>query len=188
MAEFYKSTETPAYRVERQVGDIEIRTYAPRIVAEVAVKGSQGQAVTAGFRKLAAYIFGANEGGAKVAMTTPVTQVPGQTIAMTTPVSQMARGDDWLVQFTMPAAYSMASLPRARDPDIRFSELPGQRQVVLRFSGLAGQARLAAKEGELRSWVRGQGLTVAAGPFYYYYDPPWTLPWARRNEVAVVLG
>lgn len=188
MAEFYNSTETPAYQVERQDGEIEIRAYAARIVAEVAVSGSQGQAATAGFRKLAAYIFGANEGGAKVAMTTPVTQVPGQTIAMTTPVSQMARDGNWLVQFTMPAAYSMDSLPRARDPDIRFAELPAQRQVVLRFSGLAGEGKLAEKEGALRSWARGQGLTVAAGPFFYRYDPPWTLPWARRNEVAFVLA
>lgn len=188
MAEFYKSNETPAYQVERKDGDIEIRAYAPRIVAEVSVSGAQGQAASAGFRKLAAYIFGANQGGAKVAMTTPVTQVPGQTIAMTTPVSQMARDGTWLVQFTMPAAYSMDSLPKARDPDIRLTELPAQRQVVMRFSGLIGEGKLASKEGELRSWARGQGLNVAAGPFFYYYDPPWTLPWARRNEVAFVLG
>lgn len=187
MADTYKSTETPSYVVERAEGPIEVRAYAPRIVAEVAVTGSQSQAVSAGFRVLAGYIFGGNEGGAKVAMTTPVTQVPGQSIAMTTPVTQMARDGNWLVQFTMPASFTLDTLPKARDPAIRFQTLPAHRQIVVRFSGVAGEKVLAAKEGELRSWARGQALTVAAGPFYYFYDAPWTLPWNRRNEVAFVL-
>ena len=100
---FYKSNETPSYTVERTDGPIELRAYAPRLMAEVTVSGSQSQSITAGFRVLAGYIFGGNDGGAKVAMTTPVTQVPGNTIAMTTPVTQMARDGTWLVQFMMPS-------------------------------------------------------------------------------------
>jgi hypothetical protein len=187
MADMYKSNETPKYTVERADGPIELRIYAPRLMAEVSVAGSQSQAINAGFRLLAAYIFGANEGGAKVAMTTPVTQIPGETIAMTTPVTQMARDGNWLVQFMMPSEYSLATLPKARDPNIRFVTLPANRQVVLRFSGTANARVLASKEGELRSWSRGQALTAAAGPFYYFYDAPWTLPWNRRNEVAFTL-
>jgi len=187
MAETYKSNETPKYTVERVEGPIELRTYAPRLMAEVSVTGSQSQAINAGFRVLAGYIFGANDGGAKVAMTTPVTQIPGETIAMTTPVTQMARDGNWLVQFMMPSEYTRATLPKARDPNIRFITLPANRQVVLRFSGISGARVLAKKEGELRSWARGQALTVAAGPFYYFYDAPWTLPWNRRNEVAFTL-
>ena len=187
MAVTYKSTETPPYTVERAEGPIELRTYAPRLMAEVSVTGSQSQAITAGFRVLAGYIFGANDGGAKIAMTTPVTQVPGETIAMTTPVTQLARDGNWLVQFMMPSAYTRATLPKASDPAIRFVTLPANRQVVLRFSGTPGARVLASKEGELRSWARGQALSVAAGPFYYFYDAPWTLPWNRRNEVAFTL-
>jgi len=171
MADTYKSTETPAYTVQRAEGAIEVRAYGPRLMAEVSVSGSQGQAVSTGFRTLAAYIFGANEGGAKLAMTSPVTQVPGQTIAMTTPVTQMARDGSWLVQFMMPSGQTLATLP-------------ANRQIMLQFSGIAGARILAAKEGELRSWARGQAMKVTAGPFYYFYDPPWTLPWNRRNEVA----
>jgi len=184
MADTYKSTETPAYTVQRAEGAIEVRAYGPRLMAEVSVSGSQGQAVSTGFRTLAAYIFGANEGGAKLAMTSPVTQVPGQTIAMTTPVTQMARDGSWLVQFMMPSGQTLATLPKARDPAIRFVTLPANRQIMLQFSGIAGARILAAKEGELRSWARGQAMKVTAGPFYYFYDPPWTLPWNRRNEVA----
>lgn len=187
MAETYKSTETPKYTVERADGAIEVRSYAPRIMAEVLVTGSRSAAINAGFKVLAAYIFGANEGGTKVAMTTPVTQVPGETIEMTTPVTQMARDGNWLVQFMMPGDYTLATLPQPKDEHIRFVLVPGNRQAVLRFSGIASEAALQAHEGKLRSWTRGQALKVTAGPFYYFYDPPWTLPWNRRNEVAFVL-
>ena len=187
MADTYKSNETPKYTVELTDGPIEVRDYAPRLMAGVSVAGTQSQAISAGFKVLAAYIFGANDGGAKVAMTTPVTQVPGATIDMTTPVTQMARDGTWLVQFMMPAGYTMDSLPKARDPHVRFVSLPANRQAVLRFSGLAGASTLASREGELRSWTRGRALKVTAGPFYYFYDPPWTLPWNRRNEVAFAL-
>lgn len=187
MADTYKSTETPKYNVERVDGAIEVRDYGPRIMAEVSVAGSRAAAVNAGFRVLAGYIFGGNEGGAKVAMTSPVVQVPGETIAMTTPVTQMARDGNWLVQFMMPGSFTLATLPKPKDGQIRFVTLPGNRQVVLRFSGMAADAVLAGREGELRSWARGQGLNVTAGPFYYFYDAPWTLPWNRRNEVAFVV-
>ena len=188
MADTYKSNETPKYTVERSDGPFEVRAYAPRLMAEVTVAGSQSQAINAGFRILAGYIFGGNEGGAKVAMTTPVTQVPGDTIAMTTPVTQMARDGTWLVQFMMPSQFTLATLPKARDPNIRFVTVPANRQIVLRFSGMAGARVLQSKEGELRSWARGQAMKAAAGPFYYFYDAPWTLPWNRRNEVAFTLA
>ncbi|MEI6099621.1 MAG: heme-binding protein [Alphaproteobacteria bacterium] len=187
MADTYKSNETPKYTVERNEGDIELRDYAPRIMAEVSVQGSQSQAVSAGFRVLAGYIFGANDGGAKVAMTTPVTQVPGETIAMTTPVTQSAREGNWVVQFMMPGSFTLDTLPKPRDPAIRFVSLPATRQVVLRFSGRARSEALSEKEAQLRSWARGQSLELASGPYYYFYDAPWTLPWNRRNEVAFTL-
>ena len=187
MAETYKSNQMPAYGVERRDNAIEVRSYAPRLMAEVSVAGTQGQAVSTGFRILAGYIFGANDGAAKLAMTTPVTQVPGETVAMTTPVVQRAQDGLWLVQFGMPAGYTRASLPRPKDRHIRLVSLPANRQAVLRFSGLAGLAALKSHEGQLRSWIRGQALVATAGPFYYFYDPPWTLPWNRRNEVAFAL-
>jgi len=185
VADTYHANETPKYTVERTDGPVELRLYAPRLMAEVTVKGSRSSAITSGFRVLAGYIFGGNVGGAKVAMTTPVTQAPGETLAMTTPVTQMGRDGSWVVQFMMPGSYTLQTLPKPKDDRIRFVSVPANRQVVLTFSGFAGDGTLQAHEGTLRSWARGQGLTVTAGPFYYFYDPPWTLPWNRRNEVAL---
>ena len=184
LADTYHANETPKYSVERTDGPIELRLYAPRLMAEVTVKGSRSSAINSGFRVLAGYIFGGNTGGAKLAMTTPVTQAPGETLAMTTPVTQMGRDGSWVVQFMMPGSYTLQTLPKPKDDRIRFVPLPAQHQVVLTFSGFAGEGTLQAHESTLRSWARGQALNVTAGPYYYFYDPPWTLPWNRRNEVA----
>ncbi len=188
----YKSTETPAYSVERTVGAAEMRSYAPRIVAEVTVTGERSNAIRAGFRVLAGYIFGSNEGAAKVAMTSPVAQMPSDKIAMTSPVAQtpsMGAGESgpWVVQFTMPSEYTLNSLPKPKDASIRFVPQPTDRQVVLQFSGLAGEGVLARKEAELRAIAKAEGLEIIAGPMYYFYDDPFTLPWNRRNEVAFAL-
>jgi hypothetical protein len=183
----YKSTETPAYQVEKTLAEAEIRLYAPRIVAEVTVTGSRSGAASDGFRVLAGYIFGGNTGQAKVAMTSPVAQMPAGKIAMTSPVTQTAIDGAWVVQFTMPSEYTLDSLPKPKDTNIRFVPQAADRQLVLQFSGLAGAAVLAEKEVELRAIATANGLELAAGPMFYFYDAPWTLPWNRRNEVAFYL-
>ena len=184
----YKSTETAAYVVERSDGMVEIRRYDPRIIAEVTVTGSRTAAINTGFRVLAGFIFGGNTAKAKVAMTAPVAQSATEKIAMTSPVSQTGDANGWTVQFTMPAAYTMLTLPAPTDSRIKIVEHPGDRQVALQFSGMAGTEVLAAKEAELRAWALANGLTPGAGPHYYFYDAPFTLPWNRRNEVAFTLN
>lgn len=184
MADAYNGSETPKYTVARTDGPIELRDYAPRIMAEVTVSADRSGAGSSGFRVLAGYIFGDNEGGAKVAMTTPVAQAPGETIAMTTPVTQSEQAGTWSVQFMMPGSYTLETLPKPKDDRIRFLTLPAQRQLVLTFSGTARDSVLTKQEAALRDWAKAQGLRLTAGPFFYFYDPPWTLPWNRRNEVA----
>jgi hypothetical protein len=179
----YRGYEGPAYAVEVQDGAFELRRYAPQIVAEVTVRGDRRTALSRGFRVLAGYIFGGNDGAAKVAMTSPVAQEPAQ-IAMTAPVAQEQAGDAWVIRFTMPSDFTLATLPRPRDPAIRLVELPGDRQAVLRFSGLAGASTWTAREADLAAWVAARGLTPAGAVRHYWYDDPFTLPWRRRNEVA----
>ena len=192
----YKSTETPAYTVERSDGMVEIRRDSPRIIAEVTVTGSRTAAINTGFRLLAGFSFGNTTAKAKVAMTAPVAQSATEQIAMTSPVSQTGDVNGWTVPFTMPAADTLATLPAPTDSRIKIAELPGDRQVALRFSGMAGAEVLAEKEAELRAWARAEGQTLGAalgaalgaGPHCYFYDAPFTLPWNRRNEVAFSLA
>jgi hypothetical protein len=84
----------------------------------------------------------------------------------------------------MPGSYTLQTLPKPKDDRIRFVPVPAQRQAVVTFSGAARDSVLTKQEAALRAWAKTQKLQITAGPFYYYYDPPWTLPWNRRNEVA----
>jgi hypothetical protein len=102
-------------------------------------------------------------------------------------VAQTPVGEVWTVSFMMPARFTKDSLPAPRNGAIRFVEAPPSRQVVERFTGLPATADLAERAEALRVWAEGQGYEVTAGPHYYFYDAPMTLPWKRRNEVAFTI-
>ena len=108
-----------------------------------------------------------------------------QKIAMTAPVSMQEKNGKWRVQFTMPSQYSMQTLPKPNNPDITIIEVPPQTYGVIKFSGLAGAEKVAGKTAELQSWMQMQKLTIIRTPELARYNPPWTLPFMRRNEVMI---
>lgn len=179
--------EQPKYAVTLKDGDYEVRRYEPYIVAEVVVTGDQGQAVQQGFRKLAGYIFGGNAGSQKIAMTAPVAQKPaGEKIPMTSPVTQAPNGSgNWTVQFMMPPGYTLESLPKPNDPDIRFRVEPGREMAVLHFSGVARDQSYRERTENLKRWAASKGISVKGEAVLAQYDPPWTLWFMRRNEVLL---
>lgn len=180
-------TEQPRYTVVEQVGAVEIRHYGPRLAAEATVTGGAEEARNAGFRKVAGYIFGGNTAKASIAMTAPVAQSGGgrsQTIAMTAPVVQTADGAAWRVQFIMPARYTRATLPTPSDPDVRIVDLRAQDYAVLRFTGSRSGPAVARRTDELTRALSGKSWKVSGPPVAWFYDPPWTPPFLRRNEVA----
>lgn len=163
--------EMPPFVVEAADGTREVRAYGPRVVAEVTVRGDRRAAVNTGFRVLAGYIFGGNDGGGKIAMTVPVEQAD--------------QGDGlWVVRFTMPADAVSAGLPAPADGRIVLRQMPAARMVVEGFSGMPEGGDMAARAEALRVWAEGQGLRVMGGPVYAFYDAPWTPAGARLNEVA----
>jgi hypothetical protein len=188
-------TEQPDYAViERLDGEnqaVEIRRYPPRLAAEVTVKGDETEARSAGFRTLAAYIFGDNSKRADIAMTAPVAQAPatgsqGEAIAMTAPVAQSPAGaGEWIVRFFMPAKYDRKTLPEPTDPKVAIVELPEETLAAVRFSGSRDPEAVDAATRALRQGLDGTGWTPSGVPAAYFYDPPWTLPFLRRNEVVV---
>jgi DNA gyrase inhibitor GyrI len=179
------NVEQPKYEVVETERDIEIRDYPAMIVAEVNVSGERNQAIGEGFRIIADYIFGNNLSSHKVAMIAPVTQQASEKIAMTAPVTQQADGNSWQVRFVMPASYTMESLPKPNNPAVKLKEIVGKRVAVIRFSGLAGEESLKRHTDQLTAFVRAKQLTFASVPAYAFYNPPWTLPFLRRNEVMI---
>lgn len=184
-------TEEPKYTTVAQVGAVEIRAYAPRIAAETVLDADEEAARSAGFRRIAAYIFGANAGSAKIAMTAPVAQQSadaGAQIAMTAPVAQSRdAAGRWVVRFFMPAEYTLASLPQPNDSQVRLVEVPAETMAVLRFSGIPGTSMVSTKRAALLAVLDGTAWVAQGQPVAWFYDPPWTLPPFRRNEVAVAV-
>ncbi len=139
-------TEEPAYTVVREIDGVEIRRYGPRIAAETAVATDEEAARNEGFRRLARYIFGANSGKDKIAMTAPVAQQQSEKIAMTAPVAtQRGSADDWVIRFFMPSKYTMDTLPSPKDDRVRLVEVPGETVAVLRYNGSYSPEAVAAR-------------------------------------------
>lgn len=179
------ATERPKYSVEISEPPFEVRIYEPTIVATVHVSGSREEAVSAGFRILARYIFGDNQMQEKIAMTAPVTQSAGEKTAMTAPSEQSEERAGWDVRFTMPAAYALAALPRPLDPRIQLLEQPARRVAAVTFSGFWSDSNLQSHRAQLLEFLKRHQLTALSAPVYAYYDPPWT-PWFwRTNEILV---
>lgn len=182
------AVEEPRWTLLHREGAFEIRDYAPTLIAETEVTGARGAAINEGFRRLARFIFGANESNRSIAMTAPVAQRAGGTrIAMTAPVAQARSGDAWVVTFYMPPGSTLAALPRPLDESVVLREIPSRRVAVLRFSGLATQRNLNTHAEALREAITARGEHATGAVTYAFYNPPWTLPWARRNEVMLEL-
>jgi len=196
--------EEPKFTVLAKEGAIELRQYAPFLIAETVVEGDMDEASNRGFRLIADFIFGNNQApdnpdsSAKIAMTAPVTVVPeapSQKIAMTAPVtvapadveaSPMA-GKRWRVHFVMPSAYTLATLPKPKNPAVTIREVPAKHYAVLVYSGFNTESRVQQRTAELLAWVKAKNLNPIGAPQLARYDPPWTLPMWRRNEIMLEL-
>ena len=182
-------TEEPRYTVVQTAGALEIREYGPRLAAETDVPGEEVAARSEGFRRIAAFIFGANQASAKIAMTAPVATAPttasGQTIAMTAPVAQARTPEGWRVRFFMPAEYTAETLPKPNDGRVLIVVVPAETYAVYRYGGTISPESTAQAHAELMRLLPGTGYTPSGQVVDWFYDPPWTLPPLRRNEAAV---
>lgn len=175
-------TEEPVFETLGTEAGLEIRRYGTRIAAETVVEGDEAGARSEGFSRLARYIFGGNAGAARIAMTAPVAQA-GTRIAMTAPVAQQGAGDGHVIRFFLPAALSDPPVPN--DARVRIVEVPGETVAVHRFAGGTDPASVAAARARLLGALPATRWVAAGAPVAWFYDPPWTIPALRRNEIAV---
>lgn len=173
--------EEPAYSLRQSDGAFEVRAYAPTIVAETTVGGDAVGSRFEGFGPLADYIFAKERDGEKIAMTAPVTQQKSVTQHATT-------SDAWTIGFTMPAGYSLETLPAPASGKVTLVEQPAHTMAVLKFTGLATRRDMEEAKRVLMQKVASAGLVTKGEPVFAFYDPPWTLPFMRRNEVMIELA
>ena len=160
--------EEPVYQVEKawEAEQIEIRAYAPRVMAVTGMTEDSDS----GFRVLAGYIFGGN--------------AEEQKIAMTAPVQQSMAGEKEMA-FMIPAEYALEDLPEPEDQRVSFREAPAYTAAVIQFSGWASAEKADENWQQLRQFLIAEGIDITGEPTLNQYNPPWTLPFMRRNEIIV---
>jgi hypothetical protein len=180
-------TEQQEYRVLNVQGAVELREYAPCVVADVVTSGSAEQAGSAAFRPLFEYISGANRGAEPLAMTAPVIQKPvSERLAMTAPVLQEAAGaNEWTVSFVLPAGRSLSEYPVPANPRVSLRAVPGETAAAIRWSGRWTASNIARRTEELRRAIAEAGWQESDQPRWARFDPPWKPPFARRNEIVI---
>jgi len=186
------ATEEPKFESLRKEDKVEIRRYGPVIVAETIVDGDMDSASNRGFQLIAGYIFGNNE---RIAMTAPVVaeaQSSAEKIAMTVPVSiepqiaddsKMAGAQRWRIHFVMPSQYTLATLPKPLNPQVKLREIPAKTYAALTYSGFNTESKVQEKTDQLLDWLKTQKIETIGKPQLARYNPPWTLPFLRRNEI-----
>jgi hypothetical protein len=185
------AVEEPKFETVLKDEAFEVRRYPPLVVATTQVPGDMDAASNRGFRTIADYIFGNNVAtpagaSAKIAMTAPVTLTP---MTPATPAANTATSDmtaeQWQVQFVMPGQYRLDTLPRPKNEAVTLRELPARTTAVLSYSWLNSEAKVQQKTDELRAWMKSRQLEALGAPRLARYDPPWTLPMWRRNEIQI---
>ncbi|MEX0812125.1 MAG: heme-binding protein [Chitinophagales bacterium] len=168
-----EDVELQKYSIEDKDGDIEIRSYAGRIVAKTTIKGTYNEASNRGFRKLASYIFGENKQEEKIAMTAPVWMHEDS--------------QDFEMQFLIPSKYSMSELPQPNDTSISLDRFPGGRYAAIRFGGFANDEKIAAHKQMLLDWLKDNGHPTSGEVYFLGYNSPFKLK-HRRNEVLISIN
>lgn len=177
----------PSFVVEVEADGYEVRRYEPYLVAEAEVPPKTDDSLGTGFRMLFKYIGGANQGSRKLDMTAPVIreEAAGESIPMTNPVLRQQERRGTRVAFVLPAGYTLQTAPRPENQSIHIREISSRRVAVLRFSGYATDPIVDEKRKQLASMLARDGLSPAGAFLTAYYNPPWTPPFMRRNEVMV---
>lgn len=161
------------YKVLKTFDSFEIRKYAPANFSYVTIDAKTYDASSGnGFRQLAGYIFGGNETGQSIAMTSPV---------------EMEMDDKMTMKFMVPGEYALKDLPEPNNKNVKFKQEPERIVAAIRFSGYANDAKIDFYKKALNKLLYIHGLRHTGDYSFMGYNSPFDF-FNRRNEVIVELA
>ena len=184
------SVEEASYQVIKKVDNYELREYQALLVVETQIDADFKEAGRLAFDRLFGYISGNNEQKSKIAMTAPVIarqnkSGQGEKINMTAPVFEERNDGGWRFMFVLPASYSIETAPIPLDPKVKLSVIPEKKVAANRYTGFWNEKVMNEKMKQLDDWIVANDLVAASKPRWADYNPRWTIPFLRRNEVMI---
>lgn len=178
--------EEPNYEVLLEEDNFQVRNYPEILVAQTTTSGTYKETSSMGFKRLAGYIFGDNVAKEKISMTTPVLQEKkSEKIEMTAPVYQQQDDSNWTMTFILPSKYTLETAPTPLNSKVVVKQRPSNKVATIRYSGRMTEASMNEHTQMLENWVNEKEFTVIETAYSAAYDPPWTLPMLRRNEIHI---
>jgi hypothetical protein len=180
--------DQPRYVVLRDLApQAEIRRYDAALAIEATVPATdRDQAASQAFGLLFAYITGANQRAQSIAMTAPVS-TEGEAIAMTAPVATATADGKLTMRFFLPPDVAEQGAPQPTDPRLHLQRIPEKTIATIRYSGTDSAQRHQQKAQELLALLQASKYQPQGEPYRLNYDPPFALPFVRRNEAAVAV-
>ena len=148
--------------------------------------------------------------GEKVAMTAPVITTTGEKVAMTAPVvstSKPVSSDSGgegekstmagpvatsaheiqTMAFLLPSKYTIDTAPEPTDPRVTLKEIPPRYEAVHQYSGLSDMTNCGPEVERLYERLRVDGVKILEGGQWHLdrFNPPYTIPWLRTNEIHI---
>ncbi len=152
-------------------GDYEVRRYERLTLVSTDMPEGMGSA-SSPFYKLFDYISGNNDKTQDIAMTAPV-------------IMNQAGPTTDAMSFVLPVDLSLNTAPTPIDSDVKITELHDYTVAVIRFSGFLNQDTISTHLALLETWIADRGLTITGEAKAAGYNPPFTLPFLRRNEALI---
>lgn len=179
------------YTVIAKDEKFEVRKYAPYIKAYTNIKSNYKDSGRIGFNRLFDYISGNNQAKEKISMTAPVILYPSVVqdeavkISMTAPVLISENSEGWEYSFVMPSSFTYENTPTPLDSTVKIMLVEEKTVAVLKFNGILDKDDYAEKSIELKKWLNQNNYKIISGAYMAGFDPPWTLPMFRRNEMMI---
>ncbi len=164
-------TETQNYTVLLSKDDFEIRYYPPVTMATITSSVKSYKALgSSGFRKLAGYIFGGNEGENKISMTTPVHMEVNDSVST--------------MSFVMPYAYNSKNLPRPNDEQVIIKTVADEYVAAIKFGGYASDEDVKTNTDKLIKALTENKIGFYGNFRLLVYNAPYQAI-NRKNEIII---
>ena len=161
----------PQFSLIEKMDNIEIRQYNEYVIAKTSIPLNNDKEENNMFMVLASYIFGENENK--------------QNIPMTAPVTTFKTENSYDMIFYMLDVDDIEDLPKPSGQDIVFEKFNLGKCAAISFSWFTNESKIEKYKTMLEKFIKENKYEQISPFMVNRYDPPWRLPFLRRNEILV---